>query len=99
MTAVIGLRQPWQWVQPLDDAALVARLIEARDYAVHERERENLCSVAAARIGALRAENERLRGALHKIGYEPIGAPEATHSQVLDGCIEIARDALAKVKP
>ena len=51
-----GLRRPWEWLQPTTDADLVQRLIEARDYAVPECERENLCSVAAGRIGALIAD-------------------------------------------
>ena len=72
MTAIIGLRQPWQWVQPVDDAALVARLIEARDYAVHERERENLCSVAAIRIDALCAENAELRTVALKLACDAL---------------------------
>ena len=43
---IIGLRKPWVWVQPKDRAELIQRLLEAREYAVHERERENLCSCA-----------------------------------------------------
>lgn len=55
---------PWQWVQPPDDAALVARLRDARDLAVPERERENLCGVAAGRIAALLSDRARLIAAL-----------------------------------
>jgi hypothetical protein len=36
-----GLAKPWIWIQPKNDADLIRRLIEAREYAVHEREREN----------------------------------------------------------
>ena len=83
MTAIVGLREPWQWVQPLDDAALVARLIEARDYVVPARERENLCSVAASRIDALRAENEQLAEALRQMIPETVleGSREAAAAQ------------------
>ena len=42
----IGLRKPWQWVQPKNRAELIQRLLEAREYAVPDRERENLCSMA-----------------------------------------------------
>ena len=42
----VGLRKPWQWVQPMNRAELTQRLLEAREYAVPERERENLCSCA-----------------------------------------------------
>ena len=48
-----GLAKPWAWIQPKNDAELVRRLCQARDYRVHERERENLCSVAASRLHAL----------------------------------------------
>ena len=83
MSAIIGLRQPWQWVQPPDDTALMARLIEARDYAVPARERENLCSAAAARIVALRAENEQLAEALRQMIPETVleGSREAAATQ------------------
>lgn len=43
---IIGLRKPWAWVQPKDRAELVQRLLEAREYDVPPRERENLCSMA-----------------------------------------------------
>lgn len=48
----------------------------------------------ACRLVAAEADNERLRAALHKIAYEPIGHAEDTHRQVLDGCVCIARAAL-----
>jgi len=63
----VGLRKPWQWFQPETTSELITRLIEASDFLVHERERENLCSVAAAKIRTLdkdlTAANERLREA------------------------------------
>lgn len=48
-----GLRRPWVWVQPKDRAELLQRLLDARDLRVHERERENLCSVAHGEIRTL----------------------------------------------
>ena len=53
MKSIPGLARPWIWIQPKTDAELIHRLIEAREYAVHERERENLCSVAAGRLREL----------------------------------------------
>ena len=41
-----GLRKPWAWVQPRNRAELIQRLLDAREYAVPQRERENLCSMA-----------------------------------------------------
>ena len=49
----ICLRTPWKWVEPANRKELIQRLLEARDYAAPERERENLCSVA---YEALRSE-------------------------------------------
>ncbi len=40
------------------------------------------------------AENERLREALNKIAYEPIGPTDASPTEVLQGCVDIARQAL-----
>jgi hypothetical protein len=51
--AIPGLAQPWRWIQPRNDEELIKRLQQAADYMVHERERENLCSVAAYRLKAL----------------------------------------------
>lgn len=50
---VPGLAKPWVWIQPRSDAELLRRLRDARDYKVHERERENLCSVAHSRLQEL----------------------------------------------
>ena len=52
----LGLRKPWQWVQPHGDDELLARLRDGFMLAVHERERENLCSVAHVRIKEMREE-------------------------------------------
>lgn len=43
---------------------------------------------------ALKAENERLRKALHRIAYEPLFEAEASDRKLLDGVTEIARAAL-----
>jgi len=40
------------------------------------------------------AENKRLREALNKIAYEPIGPTDASPTEVLQGCVDIARQAL-----
>ncbi|MFA6063920.1 MAG: hypothetical protein WC736_15135 [Gallionella sp.] len=56
--------EQWKWVQPatLDD--LLARLSDARDLKVPERERENLCAVSFDYLIKLRRENERMAAAL-----------------------------------
>ncbi len=92
----LGLRQPWQWVQPATDADLVARLIEAREYAVHERERENLCSVAAGRIGALYVERGELVAALRSArDMAAAGAPKDAEGFYQDDAAQLAKfDAL-----
>ena len=56
MNTPVGLCKPWQWVQPRNDDELLARLRDGFMLAVHERERENLCSVAHGRIKAMREE-------------------------------------------
>ena len=63
----LGLRQPWQWVQPTSTYDLVVRLYDAREYAVPERERENLCSVAAEALRVLLAERAELVAALREL--------------------------------
>lgn len=45
--------QDWAWVQPANHADLLDRLRLARDLAVPERERENLCACAATTIKKL----------------------------------------------
>lgn len=55
---------PWTWVQPRDRKDLLLRLADARDFAVPERERENLCSVAHGEIVHLAAVNTDLLTAL-----------------------------------
>ena len=57
-----GLRQPWFWVQPRTIGDILNRLTDALEYAVPERERENMCSVAfgtIARMASLLAQAER----------------------------------------
>lgn len=53
-STAVGLRTPWKWVQPKNHHELVQRLNEAADLAVPERERENLCKVAADFLYKLR---------------------------------------------
>ncbi len=43
----------WKWKQPQTQAELLARLADARDLAVPERERENLCACAITEINRL----------------------------------------------
>ena len=43
----------WTWVQPKNQDELLARLADARDLNVPERERENLCACACAEIKRL----------------------------------------------
>lgn len=50
---ILGLKKPWTWVEPRGTEELIQRLVEASEYNVHERERENLCSLAAAKIKKL----------------------------------------------
>lgn len=65
MNTPLGLATPWVWVQPRTTDELLARLHDAFDLAVHERERENLCSCAFIEIKRLVAENRDLRLELH----------------------------------
>lgn len=53
VSGIPGLANPWVWIQPRTDKELLERLAQARDYNVHERERENLCSVAHYRLAEL----------------------------------------------
>ena len=50
-----GLAKPWRWIQPRGTDEILKRLLEAREYSVDERERENMCSVAHGEIVRLRA--------------------------------------------
>ena len=92
-TPDLGLITPWKWVQPTN-SELVSRLIEARELNVHERERENLCSVAAGRIVALERTNAELVAALQAL-------LSASERHIFgDECMaerDAARDALARV--
>lgn len=45
--------QSWTWVQPYGIDEIQSRLANARDFAVPERERENLCGVAYNTIAKL----------------------------------------------
>lgn len=47
------MTDPWVWRQPTDQADLLARLADARDWDVPERERENLCACAHTEITRL----------------------------------------------
>ena len=67
---VVGLRKDWKWIQPKTRAELLQRLAEARDYAVNERERENLCSCAHLEITQLSAAATALHDLLEVIGSD-----------------------------
>ncbi|MCR4300849.1 MAG: hypothetical protein NUV51_04500 [Sulfuricaulis sp.] len=53
----------WTWVQPKNQDELLARLVEARDLKVPERERENLCACALTEIRRLQQETLDLHAA------------------------------------
>lgn len=46
----VAIKDPWVWVQPKNQDELLERLALARDTAVPERERENLCAAAHTEI-------------------------------------------------
>ena len=46
----------------------------------------------------IQAERDRYKAALNTIAYESIGLPEASYRDVFEGCVKIARAALAKGK-
>ena len=52
------------------------------------------CGVAPEDINDLRTEIERLRAALHKIAFEPLGPAEASATRVLLLITELARETL-----
>lgn len=52
------------------------------------------CAVAAEDINNMRAEIERLRAALHRIAFEPLGPAEASGTRVLVLVMELARETL-----
>lgn len=56
----VGIRKPWQWVQPHGTDEILARLADCRDLNVSERERENMCSVAHEEIKRQAADIGRL---------------------------------------
>ena len=95
----IGLRKPWRWVQPQTTTELINRLIEARDFNVHERERENLCSVAAAKITEMDDElvSLREREKMPKNdGIDSSCGPEASRITELEVYLAAGRSALAE---
>ena len=51
-----GLAKPWCWIQPKGTDEILRRLLDAREFSVDERERENMCSVAHGEIVRLRDE-------------------------------------------
>ena len=102
----LGLRKPWQWEQPRGDDELLARLRDGFMLAVHERERENLCSVAHGRIKAMREEIALLKGQLPPLTdvmYHAVrgleleftsGGPDAVIGSIDDGALEWIWDAI-----
>lgn len=76
-------RAPWVWVQPADHQALLERLALARDLAVPERERENLCACASTEIKRLlRLIDERealLQEFVDDVSYAPAGQSLGFH--------------------
>ena len=67
MSNIYGLATPWKWIQPSGSVEIKQRLLEARDFNVHERERENMCSVAHGHIVYLELELTALREELEAI--------------------------------
>ena len=53
-----GLARPYAWIQPVTYEQLLERLAQAREYAVNERERENLCAVAHDELNTLLSERQ-----------------------------------------
>lgn len=53
-----GLAKPWVWIPPVGREELLKRLKDAFEFNVHERERENLCSMAYQEIKRLYAAGE-----------------------------------------
>lgn len=86
----------WTWVQPADRAELLTRLANARDFAVPERERENLCSVAHGEISTLeqlcdhiQVEVQQLRAHFCEAHQPDLRQPESCPC-----CVAIACDDL-----
>ena len=106
METPLGLRKPWQWEQPRGDDELLSRLRDGFMLAVHERERENLCSVAYGRIKAMRAEIALLKGQLPPLTdvmYHAVrgleleftsGGPDAVRGSIDDGTLEWIWEAI-----
>lgn len=68
LTAPTPQPPPWTWVQPAGTNALLDRLRIARDEAVPERERENLCSCAMTEITRLLGLIDKRDSSLGKFG-------------------------------
>jgi len=65
-----GLAAPWKWIQPRGTDEILKRLADARDLAVPERERENMCSVAHGEITRLRDQVKALTAVLQTVADE-----------------------------
>ena len=92
-----GLREPWEWIQPLTIKEILSRLRVARDCRVPERERENLCSVAHETIEKLLAERTEWKRLAEEI-YGRHAYPDAPHLRLgsLDAMYEkrLGRESL-----
>jgi len=84
-----GLHKPWTWIQPRGDQELLARLQDGFLLAVHERERENLCSVAHARIKALLEDRAKLIAALSQFGNTRLTVGNELHREFVS-CLDNA---------
>jgi hypothetical protein len=69
-TRILGLAKPYAWVQPDGTDEILTRLRDCYEFAVHERERENMCSVAHGEIERLRESNAELLSALVNLALE-----------------------------
>ncbi len=83
---------PWTWVQPKDQAELLARLAKARDLNVPERERENLCACAHTEIVRMVAQLEGLRGLEQRLR-------ERYHSRCADELAALLQEATRAKAP
>lgn len=63
-----SIDKPWVWVQPKDRAELLQRLADARDLAVPEKERENLCACAHEALFKAEQEREKLQALVYVPG-------------------------------
>ena len=84
----------WTWQQPTDRADLVNRLAYARDLAVPDRERENLCGCAYTELR--QQERELIEARTDLVAAQNalarrIGEVGALHNQLLEAHATIAR--------